>query len=142
MTKTPACKRFLIALPLSLLAGLLCAYLASLTNPAAWQISHPLFWTIVTDRLLIGLTVGLAGPFTTHPVFGFRCWPPLRGAVLGAFASLPLAFGGIIDATTLPPEITTTFIFWATVGAGAVYGLLIDVIATRWGGEGRALLPA
>lgn len=51
-------KRFAIAMPLGIAAGFLCAFLASSSVPDIWW--TPLMWTIVTDRILIGLVVGLA----------------------------------------------------------------------------------
>ena len=55
---TPLRKRFLIAMPLALVAGLICTALASSTNPDIWGTA--LMWTIITDRILIGMVVGLA----------------------------------------------------------------------------------
>jgi len=37
------------------------------------------------------------------------------------------------------PEIPWS-IFWASLVAGGVYGSIIDMIATKYGGEGKALL--
>lgn len=90
-------------------------------------------WTIVTNRFAIGLIVGFAGAYTTHPVFGFRLPPYLRGFCLGVFISLSLAAGAMITPTT------TWTIFWATLIAGGIYGSVIDMIATKFGGEGKAI---
>lgn len=45
-------------MPLGIVAGFLCAFLASGSNPGIWW--TPLMWALVTDRMLIGLTVCLA----------------------------------------------------------------------------------
>lgn len=129
-------KRFLIAMPLGIAFGFLCAYLASgsAVGPFWWT---PMMWTIVTNRLLIGLVVGLAGAYTIHPILRFPLPPFLRGCCLGAITSLPLAIGVMIAPT---PGTGVWTIFWLTILAGAVYGLIIDLVATRWGGQGAELL--
>ncbi|MBF0156563.1 MAG: hypothetical protein HQL57_05210 [Magnetococcales bacterium] len=56
---------------------------------------HPIFWAILTDRILIGMVVALAGTYTIHPLLGFRYRPWLRGACMGTVVSLPLAAGAL-----------------------------------------------
>lgn len=136
----PGRARFLTAIPLGIVAGLICVALAGQHNPEVLEWQKPLFWTIFSDRVLIGLVIGFAGAFTRHPVFGWSCFSWLRGAALGALVSLPLAFGSIVDPTKIPAEFTPTLIFWATVGSGAVYGLIIDLIATKVGGQGKEIV--
>lgn len=131
-------KRFLTAIPLGILAGVLCAYLASSKQPELFSLISPLFWVIVSDRFVLGIMVALAGAYVRHPVFGFRCYAWLRGAVMGALASLPLATGVFLMPAA--GDMTSWTVFWLTVGVGAVYGLIIDVIATKIGGEGKDLL--
>lgn len=128
-------KRFFIAVPLGIVFGFLCAWFASSSNPGLWW--TPLMWTLVTDRFLIGLVVGLAGVYTRHPIFGFRCPPALRGFVLGALVSLPIATGGMMSTV---PDMGPWEIFWASIIAGAVYGLIIDLVATKFAGQGPELL--
>jgi hypothetical protein len=137
---TLAQKRFFTAVPLGIIAGLVCVTLVSQNMPEIWAWDNMLLWTLFSDRVLIGLVVFLAGTFTSHPILGFKLHSWLRGAAMGALVSLPIAFGALVDPSTLPAEITATFVFWATVGSGAIYGLIIDLIATKIGGEGKALL--
>ncbi|MEI6711588.1 MAG: hypothetical protein WCK88_05370 [bacterium] len=35
---------------------------------------------------------------------------------------------------------TTWMIFWATVFMGGIYGSIIDIVATRFGGEGKSVV--
>ncbi len=77
---SPCKKRFLIALPLGVLAGIICTSLASSSNPDIWGTA--LMWTIILNRWTIGLVVGFAGAFLRHPVFDFRIPPYLRGFML------------------------------------------------------------
>ncbi len=133
----PIVKRIAIAEILGLGAGLLCISFVAKEMPEIWDLKNPLFWTIVINRIVLGLVVGLAGFMTFHPIFKFRCFPFLRGAVFGAVVSLSMAFGGLIGN---PHPETMMTIFWATIIAGVVYGMIIDIVATKFGGEGKALL--
>ncbi|MCF7836879.1 hypothetical protein K9N08_02955 [Candidatus Gracilibacteria bacterium] len=135
MSTLPSRKRFLVAIPLGLTFGILCAWLASRQDPTIFNLKSFTFWTIVSNRLLIGAIVGLAGAYKVHPFLGFRIIPIVRGAILGTLVSLTLAFGALIAA----PE-NATQIFWLIVGTGAIYGMIIDLVATKIGGEGKALL--
>ncbi len=132
----PIVKRIAIAKVLGLGAGLLCVSFAAKEMPEIWDCKNPLFWTIVINRVVLGVMVGIAGFMTIHPIFKFKCFPFLRGAVFGAFVSLDLAFGGLIGNNA--PE--AMMIFWATIIAGTVYGMIIDIVATKFGGEGKELL--
>lgn len=132
MALTACKKRFLIALPLGIVAGLVCTFLASSSTPAIWGTA--LMWTIIANRFVIGLVVGFAGAYTRHPVFCFPIPSYFRGFCLGVFVSLSLAAGVMMN-----PEGTWT-IFWAILVAGGVYGSIIDMLATKFGGEGKDLV--
>ena len=127
----PRQKRFVIAMPLAILAGLLCVCLASGSAPDIWGTA--LMWTILTNRIIIGMIVGLAGAYTRHPIFGFPIPSYLRGFCLGVFVSVSLAAGAMMSPGT------TWTIFWATLLAGGIYGSIIDILATKFGGEGKTV---
>ena len=55
-----------------------------------------LMWAIITNRMVIGLAVGLAGAYTHHPIFGFSMPWYLRGLAMGLIVSLSLAFGSLV----------------------------------------------
>ena len=128
-------KRFAIAMPLAVAFGLLCVYLASNSNPGIW--GTPLMWTIISDRVLIGMIVGLAGAYSVHPMFRFPIPAWLRGTCLGTFVSVPLACGVLVSPTAGTDPWT---VFWLTLAAGAFYGFVIDMLASKFGGEGAELL--
>lgn len=134
----PARKRFLTAVGLGVVFGLVCVMVASQHQPEIANLNHPLFWAIFTDRVLIGLMIAFAGAFTRHPLFGFRLFPWMRGTLAGMAVSLPLAAG----AMSCPgvPDMSLWTVFGLTLLSGAVYGIIIDVVATRVGGEGPALV--
>jgi hypothetical protein len=135
MKKLSSRRRFLVALPLGLAFGVLCALLASRNDPAIFDLRSPMFWTIVWNRFLIGIVVAFAGAYRRHPFFGFRCPPVLRGAILGTIVSPALAFGILIT-----PSPDAVKYFWLTILVGAIYGVVIDLVATKFGGEGKNLL--
>jgi hypothetical protein len=83
-------KRFLIAMPLGLLAGLICTWFAGKEIPDIWW--SMLMWAIITNRMVIGLLVALAGAYTHHPILGFPIHWWFRGFAMGIFASFSLAF--------------------------------------------------
>ncbi|MBF0162426.1 MAG: hypothetical protein HQL88_09065 [Magnetococcales bacterium] len=139
MTTHPAAKRFVTALGLGTLSGLLCLFLAAQGQPELATPGNPIFWAILTDRMLIGMVVALAGAFTRHPILGFSYRPWLRGACMGTVVSLPLAAGAMSGPAPQPFSLWT--LFFATLIAGGVYGAIIDWVATQVGGEGRSLLP-
>ncbi|WP_130471987.1 hypothetical protein [Candidatus Magnetaquicoccus inordinatus] len=137
MSFTPIQRRFSLCIVLGGLAAALCITLASRGQAELASVHNPIFWAIVSDRLLIGMVVALAGAYTVHPLLGFSYPPLLRGACMGALVSLPLAAGGL--ASPASADLTPWLIFWATLLSGAFYGAIIDWLATRFGGEGMAL---
>ena len=135
----PVCKRKLISVLLGLGFGFLCAHLAHQSPELAaienyWTSASA--WVIIYNRVLIGFFVFTAGAFTVHPIFKFRIHPILRGAACGALVSLINAIGVL----TMPEMENLTQIFWGTIITGAIYGAIIDLVATRFGGEGKVLL--
>ena len=134
--KTSFCRRFPMAVWLWLIFGILCTYLASMSNPWIWWTA--MMWLIIVNRITIWLVVGLVGVYTKHPIFGFPTPPILRGAIFGAIISLSLA----IWIFTVPPvwPYSQVILFWMTIGAGAIYGSIIDMVSTWFGGQGKELL--
>jgi len=131
----PVVKRFAIAKTLGILFGFLCACLAWKEGfnsaPDFWWSAA--MWLIVFNRLLLGLVVAFVGVFKTHPLFSFPCYPWLRGAVIGAMVSIDLSIATLANTSNWNA-------FWIIIGSGAVFGLIIDVLGTKFGGEGEALL--
>jgi hypothetical protein len=139
LMKLPISKRKMICITLGIGAGFLCAYLASTSPNAAvdfwWS---PLMWTIVFNRMLIGVFILIAGLMNYHPVFNMKFPAWLRGSVFGAFVSLDIAIPVFMSPNMAIDEMR--MIFWMTIAAGAVYGLIIDVIATKVAGDGKELM--
>lgn len=141
MNNKNLCKRLGIGALLGALAGLLCFYGFS-SNPEIpaemaqfqqWSWGNIMIWSTVTNRLAIGFAVGLAGFMTTHPLFGFKIPVFLRGIMIGILISLSMAFGAIIGSEE-------TSVFWLILIAGAIIGMIIDLIVTKIAGQGKDLI--
>jgi hypothetical protein len=89
-------------------------------------------WAIITNRLLLGVVIGFAWAFTHHPVCGFPIPWYVRGVFAGVVVSLTLAFSWLAANGVVS-------IFWYTLLAWAVYGLVIDFFATKFGWEGKEI---
>ncbi|MCK5589033.1 MAG: hypothetical protein KAI16_01850 [Candidatus Pacebacteria bacterium] len=134
-------KRLLISSMLGLLFGFLCFFglTQSPETPTAftaWSYSNPMFWMVILNRVILGAFVGISGFMTLHPMFKFRICPIFRGMKVGVTVSLLLAVG-----VFLSPESEGTWkAFWLILGAGAFYGAVIDIITTKYSGEGESLI--
>lgn len=130
----PAVKRKLVCFLLGIGFGFLCAYFAStsMADQAFWW--TPTMWGIVFNRFLIGLVIFFAGSWTYCRVINIpiRWW--YRGPVFGALVSIDLAIWNLY--APLPAD-KLMWIFWMTILMGAIYGFIIDLAATKIGGEGK-----
>ena len=122
-------KRMLITVSMGAIAGVGCAHIAGI-----FSLSDPLFWILFLNRLLIGIVVGVSGFVLRHPFFFFPCYA-LRGIFFGAIISLLSALGVLID----PQPENAIQIFWTMIVVGALLGLVMDVVATKFAGEGKKL---
>jgi hypothetical protein len=128
-------KRIGLAKGMGLLAGLLCAYGASTQGViGAFDYHSAMFWTIVLNRGILGMIIGVVGVYTLHPYLRFKIGPVLRGIVFGATISLLMATGILIAG-----EPDRWIGFWYTIGAGIVIGVVIDLVVTKLYGQGREL---
>jgi len=126
-------KRLSIALSAGLILALVDIWLASASVLGALDTSGPLFWYMLFNRLAIGFFVALVGVITIHPLFGFNMYL-IRGAFTGIWISLSMAISVFFDT-----QSTWTF-FWLILISGGVYGIIIDALATKFAGHGKALL--
>lgn len=108
-------KRMLIALMLAAFFGLGCAYGTSTAEIEGFTPTLPCLATILYGRLLMGFMIGLAGGVAI--LKGEMRNAVIRGAAIGIISSIAISFygGGSI------------FIM-----AGIVYGIITDVVATRF----------
>ena len=103
---------------------------------AGWLIR----WGILLWYTTLGAIIGVFGVFTWHPVLKLpmRWW--FRAPLLGAWMNFVLTFFAYdimkdMLVAMFGTEGVLTSPFWFTL-EGAVVGLLIGYLATRFGGEG------
>lgn len=92
-------------------------------------------WEIVFNRFLLGIVVFLSGGFVWDPVWGIRLFPWMRGALVGTVVSLDASIGALAGVAGWDG-------FLAMLAAGILFGIIIDILATQFGGEGEKLLDA
>ncbi len=111
-------KRIAIATVIGLLTGLFCAYGTIWIAPSkpALVVTTGLLAMVVYNRVLLGLFVGLGDDIPLHPV--------LRGALIGVIVSLAMALMNMIDVGISDGA--------AFIGFGIVYGIIADVVATKF----------
>jgi hypothetical protein len=103
-------RRIKISVALGIAAGAVCLYGTMTSLPGL--LSVPILATIFYDRLLLGFVVGIS--------YGLKIHPIIRGSVIGAAVSLLIAIpSGIVGGALL-------------MGAGIIYGIIIDVVATKF----------
>ncbi len=112
-------KRVIIASVVGVLAGFFCAYGTIMmvdSEQLDLVVTTGLLASIVYNRFLIGLLVGFADSIKLNPVF--------RGALIGAVVTLALSIYNIVDVG-LSSGV-------AVMGFGIVYGVVADVIASKF----------
>lgn len=103
-------RRIKFSLALGVVAGAICLYGTMTSIPGVLTI--PILATIFYDRVLLGFVVGIADGLKIHPL--------IRGAIIGAVVSLLIAIpSGVIGGALL-------------MSGGVVYGIVIDLVATKF----------
>ena len=116
-----------------------------LTLPAVYPGADPfLSWGILLWYTTMGGLIGLAGVITWHPLLDIRLPWWVRGPTLGAWLNFVLVFFAhnqmnAVLVSLFGADGVLQSPFWF-VAEGALVGLLIGYLATRFGGEGRAAL--
>lgn len=108
-------KRLLIALVISAVFGIFCAYGTSTVEIEGFDITLPYLLTIFYARLLIGFFVGIGD--NIEIIKNKYQNAAARGAIFGIIASIVIAFYGGAEF----------FIIF-----GIIYGIITDLIATRF----------
>ena len=111
-------KRIAIATVIGLLFGLFCAYgtIWIAASKPALVVTTGLLAGVIYNRILLGLFVGLGDDIPLHPV--------LRGALIGVIISLAISLMNMIDVGISDGA--------AFIGFGIVYGIIADVVATKF----------
>lgn len=109
-------RRLAVATLMALFCGLVCLGLAaSCPGPLPTAVG----FQIVAERTLIGVAIGIS------------CLPvhwSIHGLVLGAVFSIPLALSGLMAPDS--PQFGKPAMFAMTVGLGAIYGVVIELVTS------------
>ena len=109
-------KRVIIATLSGVFFGFVCYGFASSGD---YQLAWPVAIQIIVSRTLIGFAIGISCLKLYH-------WS-LHGILMGLVFSLPLAFSGLMAEV---PGFSKPSMFLSTVGMGAIYGLLIELVTS------------
>lgn len=116
--------------------------------------SIPIFWPdeglmfrfgILVWYTVVGLVIGLAGVLDHHPYFGFKLPLGGRGMFFGSLLNFVIVLLGYEKIEELMLT-TQSFSDWGLfspfwfVLEGLVLGMIIDIVATKFGGEGKDIL--
>ncbi|MCF8303315.1 MAG: hypothetical protein K9I94_08600 [Bacteroidales bacterium] len=104
-------QRTVIALILGVIFGTFCAWTSSKAPEV--DLSTPVLVGLGFNRVILGLVIAMADRIKWHSI--------LRGAVLGIIVSLEVGFSALSNGWEG---------FFMLVGAGLVYGIIIDFVAT------------
>ncbi len=97
-------------------------------------------WGILLWYTTLGAIVGLIGVYTWHPVLKLPMPWWFRAPIIGAWLNFVLTFFtydamAAVMVSVFGTDGILTSPFWFTV-EGAIVGLIIGFVATRFGGEG------
>ncbi|MBU0458509.1 hypothetical protein KJ652_00645 [Patescibacteria group bacterium] len=123
----PFFKRKLFCVGISTLAACIVAF----TLPTELIAEVPMVRAAtIINGMIIGTLITVAGFVTWHPIFKFRIHPILRGSIMAAFVHLDFT---IYTWSNQP-------LFWKTMIIAAMFGAVIDMMATQLYGEGETLM--
>jgi hypothetical protein len=134
----PLVKRKIVCVLLGIIFGFVCFGFAESNMEEGTLWNTPNMWGILFNRILIGIVVYLGGVLTYNKILKFRIYPWFRGASLGAIVSIDLAVWSLM--TPNMDKSHAWAIFGMTIVMGAIYGSIIDIVATKIGGEGKEII--
>jgi len=95
-----------------------------------------LFWLII-----VGAFIGLFGVITHYPIFNMPIKWWLRGALMGAMMMFTFWLIAHVRLDAIAIQMFGTSSFLASgarvIVDGIIIGLIIDFVATKFGGEGK-----
>ncbi len=117
------------------LAGFI--FLPFFVPEAGWLIR----WGVLLWYTTLGAIIGMFGVFTWHPILKMPMPWWLRAPVLGAWMNFVLTFFAYdtmkdMLVAMFGPDGILASPFWFAL-EGALFGLLVGYLATRYGGEGK-----
>ena len=103
-------------------------------------------WGILLWYTTLGALIGVFGVFNWHPILNLPLPWWFRAPFLGAWMNFVLVFFAYdnlarVMTVVFGPDGSISSPFWFSL-QGAIVGLIIGFLATRFGGEGKATVPA
>jgi len=133
--------RIIIGKTIGLVIGLTGFVLLPFFYPeAGWLLR----WGVLLWYTTIGAIIGVFGVYTRHPILNLPMPWWFRAPILGAWMNFVLTFFAYdtmreVMVGMFGDQGVMTSPFWFTA-EGAVVGLVIGYVATRFGGEGKEAL--
>jgi len=133
--------RIIIGKTIGLVIGLTGFVLLPFFYPeAGWLLR----WGVLLWYTTIGAIIGVFGVYTRHPILNLPMPWWFRAPILGAWMNFVLTFFAYdtmreVMVGMFGDQGVMTSPFWFTA-EGAVVGLVIGYVATRFGGEGKDAL--
>ena len=130
--------RIIIGKTIGFVIGLLgFIFLPFFAPEAGWLIR----WGILLWYTTVGAVIGLFGVYTRHPVLDLPMPWWVRAPFVGAWMNFVLTFFAYdtmleMMVAMFGEQGVLTSPFWFTL-EGAIVGLIIGYVATRFGGEGK-----
>jgi hypothetical protein len=130
--------RIAIGKTVGLIVGLIGFILIPIISP---DLDPSLRWGVLLWYTSLGAFVGVFGVFTWHPIVKMPMPWWIRGVFVGAWMNFVLTFFAHEAMVTVMgdmfgPDAWLQSPFWFAL-EGAAFGLLVDYLATRYGGEGK-----
>lgn len=129
------------------LVGFVIGLAGFIVLPWIWPEADMLIrWGILLWYTTFGAIIGVFGAFTRHPILKLPMPWFVRAPIVGAWMNFVLAFFAYekfeaMMIGLLGSASWLTSPFWFAL-EGAIVGLLIGYLATRFGGEGLAAVAA
>ena len=106
--------------------------------------SSLLRWGILLWYITLGAIVGMFGVYTYHPILKFSLPWWFRGVIMGGWMNFVLVFFAydVMQAMMISLFGESGMLsspFWFVL-EGAIIGLIIDFVATKIAGEGKAIV--
>ncbi|MDG1995941.1 MAG: hypothetical protein P8J14_05565 [Emcibacteraceae bacterium] len=125
--------------------GMVFGILGFIMVPWFWPgVSSMMQWAILLWYITVGAVIGMFGVFTWHPILHLPMPWWFRAPLLGGWMNFVLTLFIYDKLQTMMINyfgVNSTFSspFWFAV-EGALVGLIIGYLATRFGGEGKQVV--
>ncbi len=135
--------RIVVGKTAGLIIGLICMFTLPMFDPeATWMLR----WAFLLWYTTLGAVIGVFGVFSWHPILKLPMPWWFRAPWVGAWMNFVLAlfiYDNLQEIMSgyFGPDGALASPFWF-VAEGAIAGLIIGYLATRFGGEGSATVAA